>query len=316
MIRRWLLYLAALAGTALFWLCYTGWYSGYLLSLVLALPWLSLALSLPAMRRARIALLLPEACARGEAATLAVECRGGRVMPVPRCRLTVCAQQEQTRLTLCTGRSAALRLDTAHCGAARCRLVRGCVEDYLGLFRRRLPPAEPKTLCMLPVPAPPARLPEPPPLPAVLQNRRTGEIEDYELRDYRPGDPMRAFHWKLSAKTDRPIVREPLEAAQRTAVLSFDWGGTPEQLDRTLDRLAWLSAWLLEQGTAHDVRWNDGAPRSVHVADRAALQALLRALVLALPAPAAPPPAGRFPDASWHCHIRAGAPEETEAACA
>ena len=64
MIRRWLLYLAALAGTSLFWLCYTGWYSGYLLSLVLALPWLSLALSLPAMRRARIALLLPEAAAR------------------------------------------------------------------------------------------------------------------------------------------------------------------------------------------------------------------------------------------------------------
>ena len=316
MIRRWLAYLAALAGAALFWLCYTGWYSGYLLSLLLALPWLSLALSLPAMRLARIVLRLPADCARDEAAALAVACTGGPVLPVPRCRVTVCLQQEQTRLTLCAGRGASLPVDAGHCGAACASLVRGRVEDYLGLFCRRLPAAEPKTLCILPIPAPPARLPEPPLQPALLQLRRTGEIEDYELRDYRPGDPMRAFHWKLSAKTGRPIVREPLEAARRTVVLSFDWGGTTDQLDRTLDRLSWLSGWLLEQGTAHDVRWNDGAPRCVRVENRAALQALLRALVLALPAPAEPPPAGRFPDASWHCHIRAGAPEETEAACA
>lgn len=315
MIRRWIAYLAALAGAALFWLCYTGWYSGYLLTLVLVLPWLSLLLSLPAMCRAQIVLQMPTCCARGDTAELTAACTGGPVLPVPRCRIVVCLQQEQTRLTLCAGRSASLPVETEHCGAAHASLVRGRVEDYLGLFCRRLPAAEPKTLCILPIPAPPARLPEPPLQPSLLQLRCTGEIEDYELRDYRPGDSMRSFHWKLSAKTDRPIVREPLEAVQRTFVLSFDWGGTPDQIDRTLDRLSYLSDWLLEQGTAHDIRWNDGAPRCVRIADRAALQALLRALVLALPAPAEPPMACRFPDAAWHFHIRADAPEEQEVGC-
>ena len=33
---------------------------------------------------------------------------------------------------------------------------------------------------------------------------RRGPGEDYDLREYRPGDPLRSVHWKLSSKSEHP----------------------------------------------------------------------------------------------------------------
>ena len=49
MIRRWLFYLVLLSAALAFHIYYYGWLSWYLLALTLALPPLSLLLSLPAM---------------------------------------------------------------------------------------------------------------------------------------------------------------------------------------------------------------------------------------------------------------------------
>lgn len=57
-------------------------------------------------------------------------------------------------------------------------------------------------------------------LPAVVSHRhlqpggvsqalRVGDSEEFRsLRDYRPGDPLRAVHWRSWARTGRPVVRE------------------------------------------------------------------------------------------------------------
>lgn len=50
---------------------------------------------------------------------------------------------------------------------------------------------------------------------------------------------MRDIHWKLSAKTDSLIVREPIEPVRGQAVLSFDLAGTRDAVDRTLGLLQW-----------------------------------------------------------------------------
>lgn len=42
--------------------------------------------------------------------------------------------------------------------------------------------------------------------------QRVGESEEFRsLRDYRPGDPLRAIHWRSFARTGRPMVRESQE---------------------------------------------------------------------------------------------------------
>ena len=73
--------------------------------------------------------------------------------------------------------------------------------------------------------------------PSPLNAVRAGPGEDYDLRDYRPGDPMRSIHWKLSSKWDELIVRERAEAFVPLPLLTLDRFGPPEVLDRLLDRL-------------------------------------------------------------------------------
>ena len=57
----------------------------------------------------------------------------------------------------------------------------------------------------------------------------------YELREYRDGDTLKQVHWKLSAKLDRLMVREPLTALRAALTPGGDldgaeeWGDFPQQ---------------------------------------------------------------------------------------
>ena len=95
------------------------------------------------------------------------------------------------------------------------------------------------------------------PAPGTAPKRSYGE--DYELRDYRPGDPMRMMHWKLSSKRDDLIVREPSETATPPVVLSFRWFDDPKRLDGVLDKLAGYSKALLAVRRPHVLEWNNSS---------------------------------------------------------
>ena len=110
------------------------------------------------------------------------------------------------------------------------------------------------------------------------------------LRDYRPGDPLRSIHWKLSSKRDEPVVRETLEPIQPLIVVTYDHFGTPEALDRTFARLYGLSRRLLEQGYPHHIQWScpvTGAVEDPGGRRRARPAGLPGAVPLSTPAPAA-----------------------------
>jgi uncharacterized protein (DUF58 family) len=74
-----------------------------------------------------------------------------------------------------------------------------------------------------------------------------GYAENHELRLYRPGDNIQQIHWKLSSKTGKLILREPMEPIQGLFLLRLDLNGSPEVLDRKLGRLLWLGNQLLER---------------------------------------------------------------------
>ena len=185
-----------------------------------------------------------------------------------------------------------LELATPHCGRLVCRAERAWTCDLLGLFPLPIPTGRPAAVLILP-PDMEQALPERllgggPGGGALLPRPGGGPGEDYDLRDYRPGDPLRSVHWKLSSKRDELVVRETLEPRQTTLVLTYDHFGAPAALDQTFARLCALSRALLERGRPHHIQWasptGGGVEGRLVDSERALLACLERAF--SRPAPA------------------------------
>ena len=134
----------------------------------------------------------------------------------------------------------------------------------------------------LPVQADPPRIPEGAgQRPTPRNAARRGPGEDYDLREYRPGDPLRSVHWKLSSKWDQLIVKERAEAVTPLPLLTLDRFGTPGELDALLDRAAGMSRALLDAQQPHALLWLDGAgePQLHPVADEGEYHCMLTALL-------------------------------------
>lgn len=121
-------------------------------------------------------------------------------------------------------------LELTLCGETALRCVSIRVWDLLGLFSASCEPFhEVRTVCYPPalrlelalsrntVGAANAE--------GLMQNRRGSDpSEIFDIREYQPGDDVRAIHWKLSCKTDTLILREPSEPSHYDMVLLPDLG--------------------------------------------------------------------------------------------
>lgn len=307
---RRLLYGVALAAALLFQITNENYLACFLLALCVALPLLSLALSLPGMLKCRLELLAePSAVDRGGRGGWALSVSAFAGLPLARLsvRMTrenlLTGERERGRLRL-TGVARRLPTDlpapTEHCGLLELRADRVWVCDYLGLFALRLPPPPPARIVCRPIPArrEPVEAPEGQGArPSSKSASRRGPGEDYELRDYRPGDPLRSVHWKLSSKWDELIVRDRADTVAPLPLLTIDRFGPPEELDALLDQLTGMSRALLGVQRPHAVLWLDGAgePQLHTVSDeREYLECLLA--LLSQPAPTSGPALDDFPE--------------------
>lgn len=247
---RRIFYLCCLLGSLVFYLVYQQWFSWLLLQLLILLPWFSLLLSLPAMHGLSVKLRCPTITRWGVPARtgLRVSCR----YPIPPmdCKIRL--------VNTLTGESYLGKpgelVPTEHCGRITVTTPRCVVHDYLGLFTKRLPEQEIRTVFVLPKPIA-GELPQPGSRSdSVLKPKPGGLAEHHELRLYRPGDELRHIHWKLTAKTGKLIYRQAMEQAKKGFVLSMSLSGTPDQLDRKLGQLLWTSRTLLRQKRPHQVR--------------------------------------------------------------
>lgn len=305
MLRRWLIYLATLAGCVIFHYFYGQWLSFLLLACVVLLPLFSLAVSLPSMLLARFLFQCPNRCDLGQELTARVSVRCPLPMPEYRLRLLVTDPAGQSRW-LKEGAS----LPAEHCAALRCRIRGVRVYDYLGLWFLPGSVGNDFTVHIFPRPLQLHSLPE---LDRYLSQAWRpkaggGFSENHELRLYRPGDQLNQIHWKLSAKTGKYIIREAMEPLRRRVIVGIVMEPTGAALDRKLGRLWWLCCHLLDQGLPCIIRAMTGSGiREIPVASREALGEAIRTL---LDAPRAD--ASQEMDAiaaAWHYTV-GGEPDE------
>ncbi len=250
MLKRWIVYLTAWTGCVVFFICYRQWFAWVCLVAVTLLPLVSLILSLPAMLLAKLRLDFPQIVERGTEMTAAVSLR--TYFPAPAWQAKLAVGRELTRQGWALKPGDAMPTD--HCGRLDCRVVGGRVYDYLGLFSRRLKSPAAFSVLVRPTPVDPRQLPPVHPGRAIrwVAKRGGGYAENYELRLYRPGDPLQQIHWKLTGKTGKLLLREPMEPAQAPQ-LAVVLAGEPEALDEKLGILVQTGKTLTDQGVGFSV---------------------------------------------------------------
>lgn len=297
----------AAAGCVIFYGAYQLWFSWLLLVAVLIFPWLSLLLSLPAMLSLRA---VPETAERvylGSAEE--VYLRGVCRLPLPpmRGKLRVTRLMTGERWKLKSGHA----LPAEHCGGLLIEPLRLRVCDYLGLFALRVKKYGARTVLVLPNPV---QTKIPPDFQRYLAcawkpKFGGGYAENHELRLYRPGDSLNQVHWKLSAKTGKLILREPMEPVRGLLLLTLDVNGTPEELDRKFGRLLYVGQYMLARALRFEIRALTAAGVETYsVSEPAELQKACEHLLCTAPA-AGGSIRDRAYAASWQYHI-GGEPDE------
>ena len=257
MAQRRVLYAMTLAGCLVFYWAYREWLAGFLLTLLVLLPWFSLLVSLPALLTGRLSLTCPQNLTVGGEGSVSWTCRCA--VPAPtlrgklRCRETLSGKVRKI--------NSGGRLPTDHCGMLELLPGRVWACDYLGLFR--FPMRKSQTL-RIPVRPKPIAPPRESDLSrfysgALVAKLGGGFAENHELRLYRPGDSLRQIHWKLSAKTGKLILREPMVIKDNCALLTLELAGTPAQIDEKLGRLLYMSRYLLDKEIPHGICCHTGS---------------------------------------------------------
>ena len=251
MIVRRILYSLALIGCVIFYGAYQKWFAWIVLLAMAMLPWFSLLVSLPAMVSAKVSLIVPEQVKQGEEAAIRMKIQCSVPKPPIRCRIRITRPNTGERRILRMGE----RLPTEHCGGILVHPERVHVYDYLGLFRRRIRKLPDSVIRIMPEPmAVPMEDGLSDALPKAWRKKRGGSnAENHEIRPYQPGDNLTLVHWKLSAKVDELMSREPMEPDQGRMLLLLDISGTPEELDRKYARLLWLGNRLLASEVSFEV---------------------------------------------------------------
>lgn len=251
MPARWGIYLAALLGSLVFYVNYQEWFSTVLLWLVLLLPWLSLLISLPAMRAMRITCRGAQVVTAGTEAVMRL--RAHSHLPCMPFRGALHLRHMPTGKTV-TLKSGGV-VPTAHSGAVRIDPAGVWIFDCLGLFGFPVRFEEPCYVIVRPAPLPTA-------MPAgldrfLMRSLRPkpggGFSEQHEVRPYREGDSLSHIHWKLTAKAGQLMLREPMQPEHHRVLITLDWCGSADEIDRKGGRLRFIGQYMLEHDLTFEI---------------------------------------------------------------
>lgn len=302
MLRNRLTYLVVLLGAILFFLCFNGYLSLYVLRLTAALPFVSLLASLPGILGARLELTAGSRAARkGQEVPLRISIDNrlplcsGRSWATLTVYNTLTGEIQEERFTFTASRKALTishKLTSPSCGQVVCRLSKARSCDYMGLFVLpvRLGGKARCAALFYPAVSRPVLSVDPISMPDGEGERyaqgRPGDdpSELFGLREYREGDKLSRIHWKLSQKAGDTLVKEFSLPVSDHIFFLLEANGSGVETDALLDAFASLSAFLLEQETAHRVGFWSGKGRRFTVLEiagtedfRSALDALLLA---------------------------------------
>lgn len=259
MFFRRMLYLLFLSAAFFYYIFHTGYLAWALFAAIITLPLLSLVIALPLRQKCRVSAV----CECEPGTGLFVCLRAEPALPYTSMRFRVLFENQFTGETIrekvvmsrrdCPKGKIRLRYESGVCGVIRVSVARVRVLDPLGLFCLPVRAPEPMEALLLP-----AELPfngdhiDWPSTEQAHTSQKpegiTGEREYSDIRPYREGDSLRDVHWKLTARFDRPIVREYAYSTASVRTVAIRWSGDCEALCLALARLLGVIRYFASQG--------------------------------------------------------------------
>lgn len=285
-------YLLGLLGGTLWYLLSGSWLSFVLLLALLALPVLSLLLTVPALCSFSLSPTGSDRLQAGEHTTFLL--LGACQMPMPPFQGKIQLRNLRTGQTFFYNEDRGFVPEYG--GGFELTVRRARVSDYLGLISLPVLRRGSMQVLVRPGEIPIEDVPALPPERCVSWQPSPGAFgESYELRPYRPGDSLNRVHWKLTAKTGALTVREAQAPVRELACLTLSLYGSDAAVDSVLGHLRWLGSRLLERNLELEIRAAArGGTVVLRASDKAALLHAVDALLcLAAPEHPALPEQGR-----------------------
>jgi len=243
---------------------YPPWISWYLLVLILLLIPFDLLISLPGMISKGLLMSVPKQLEKDTDAVMTLLATHKKSYPVrcllvkmhvtgddfsAMCRLICPAEKDGRR---------EVTIDTSKSGLTVFEIRRFWVISLLGLFSLPVNVKYKSSVLVLPQPIKPANT-------VALQHGIIlrpkpggGYSEEHDMRPYRSGDPVRSIHWKVSAKFDSLIIREPLIPPPHSRLIHVSKWEDGFQRDLILGRLRWISDYMLKWQMPFYIKYSDG----------------------------------------------------------
>jgi len=265
MIINRLVYVFALTASAIFYILYPPWISWYLLVLLMLMIPLDLLVSLPGMLNKSIKMSVPDVLEKGENAFVKLITTQTKSYPV-RCIIVKLHVTGDDFSVVCRpkcygdiDRQREVAIDTSHSGVTVFKIKRTYAVSLLGLFKLPVNVKERQSVLIMPPPVKPLNT-------VALQHGTLlrpkpggGFSEEHDIREYREGDPVRSIHWKISAKYDSLVIREPLVPPPHSRLVHVSPWKSGAERDVILGCLRWITEYMLSRQMPFYIKFGEEA---------------------------------------------------------
>ena len=260
MLKTWFLYSISLIAAFIFFLFYKMWRSGYILIALLAIPVFALIVTIAASLTVKFSVVNPAVTVKGKPAFIKLSIEGiASAFSFYKVKMIttdhMAGTQEKKVIVICDNGVTKIPLETNHCGAYSYKLSKLKVYDLLGFFHFDQNINKDIELLVKPSPEMPGYMPDMYGFKAKnLRKSSKPNSEIYDIRDYQLGDPVKTIHWKMSAKKDKYLVKEPLEEYGGYSRVILKMTDDRDELDLHLGQILFTSKFFIDHEVAHIIR--------------------------------------------------------------
>ena len=260
MLKTWFLYSISLIAAFIFFLFYKMWLSWYILIALLAIPVFALIVTIAASLTVKFSVVNPAVTVKGKPAFIKLSIEGiASAFSFYKVKMIttdhMAGTQEKKVIVICDNGVTKIPLETNHCGAYSYKLSKLKVYDLLGFFHFDQNINKDIELLVKPSPEMPGYMPDMYGFKAKnLRKSSKPNSEIYDIRDYQLGDPVKTIHWKMSAKKDKYLVKEPLEEYGGYSRVILKMTDDRDELDLHLGQILFTSKFFIDHEVAHIIR--------------------------------------------------------------